>query len=151
MESTPAQARATTDIRLEVYVLDPSLLLGSEAAAEGAAIPLADDVKLRLLGTERYTGSDGPHVMSFAVDFPDGAAPPTLAEALWRYVRARRGGRGIVTAKVMRRRERRAGNGAEAQVLERHELWSAIPLRSDRQARRRLTEFFEEVLAPATS
>ena len=145
----PPVDEAPADIRLEVYVLDPALLVPGGAAVPDVQVPIADRVGLRLLDVRRYRAGGGPHVMSFALDFAREMTPAALAAALWDFLRARRGGRGVVTARVMRRREERGLDEASGQpVVERHELWMAIPLRSSKNARRRIGAFFEEVLAP---
>ena len=143
-------AGAPAHIRLQVYVLDPSLLADGEAMATGTAIRLDERVTLRLLDAERYAVHGGPHVMSFAVEPAAGAPPGALAESLCRFLRRRRGGRGIVTARVVHRRwERPPQPPAGDAAGERHELWVAIPLGLDRRARRRIADFFAEALNPS--
>lgn len=148
--TAPAREPGTaSDIRLQLYVLDPSLLADGEVLATGAEVRLDERVTLRLLDAERYAAHGGPHVMSFAVEPAGGAPPGALAESVWRFLRRRRGGRGIVTARLAHRRwERPPQPPAGAEAGERHELWVAIPLGLDRRARRRIADFFAEVLAP---
>jgi len=135
------------DIRVELYVLDPEQITGSPEPGRSTEIRIDGDVQLRLLASERYARAGSPHIMSFALDFARGIAPSAVAEALWRFLKANKGGRGVVTARVMRRRERQGVDEPTGRpVTERHELWVAIPLRSNREARRRIDAFFAEVL-----
>jgi len=144
---TAAAGQTTMDIQLELYVLDPTLIVPVARADE--RIPIADQVSLRLLGSRLYAREAGPYVMSFALDFTGELAPAGVAEALWEFLRPRRGGRGVVTARMVRRREeRRVEEPGGTPVIDRHELWFAIPLRSNRGARRQIDAFFAEVLQP---
>jgi hypothetical protein len=129
-----ATAEMAMDIQLVLYALDPAVVTTTPV---GDRIAIADGVWLRLLGSDLSAGRSGPHVLSLALELGAGAAPADVAEALWAYLRPRRGGRGVVTARLVRRRE-----------VERHELWFAIPLRSSRAARRQIDAFFDEVLEP---
>jgi hypothetical protein len=134
-----ARAGTAIDIQLVLYVLDPTVIVVTPSVER---IPLSDDVALRPLGSDRSAGPSGPAVLTLAVDFPDALPVASVAEPLWAYLRSRRGGRGVVTARLVRHRE---GRGER----ERHELWFAIPLRSGRAARRQIDAFFEEVLRPS--
>jgi hypothetical protein len=88
--------------------------------------------------------------MALALELAAALPPEGAAEALWAFLRPRRGGRGVVTARLVRRREeRRVEEPGGTPVLERHELWFAIPLRSNRGARRQIDAFFTEVLQPS--
>jgi hypothetical protein len=141
-----AHVETAMDIQLVLYVLDPSAVVTTPA---GERIPIADGVWLRLLGSERSAGRNGPHVLALALEL-ELVAPAGVAEALWAFLRPRRGGRGVVTARLVRRREEwRAGEPGGTPALERHELWFAIPLRSSRGARRQIEAFFAEVLQPS--
>jgi hypothetical protein len=122
------------DIQLVLYVLDPAVVTTTPI---GDRIAIAGGFWLRVLGSDLSAGRSGPYVLSLALELGAEAAPAAVAEALWAFLRPRRGGRGIVTARLVRRRE-----------VERHELWFAIPLRSDRAARRQIDAFFAEVLQP---
>jgi hypothetical protein len=141
------QGRAI-DIRLELYALDPAVVAGDQPAGERFAI--AEGVWLRLLDTQPYGKRGGPHVLSLGLDFAAALPPAAVAEALWEFLRPRRGGRGVVTARLMRRREeQRVEQPGGAPVTGSHELWFAIPLRSSRGARRQIDAFFAEVIAEA--
>jgi hypothetical protein len=144
-QGTPVAGGTAMDIRLELYVLDPAVVVGGASAADRFAI--GEQIWLRPLGTSQYARNGGPYVMSFSIDFARDMAAVTIAEALWEFLRPRRGGRGVVTARVMRRREvRRVEEPGGTPVIDRHELWFAIPLRSNRGARRQIDAFFAEVL-----
>lgn len=141
------RVEAAIDIQLVLYVLDAAVIA---TALAGERFGIADGVWLRLLGTERSVGRSGPFVLALAVEFAVDLPGPAIAEALWNFLRPRRGGRGVVTARIVRRREeRRTEEPDGTPVVERHELWFAIPLRSNRGARRQIDAFFEEVLQPA--
>jgi hypothetical protein len=141
-----ATAGTGIDIELVLYVLDPAVIV---SAPVGDRFAIAEGVWLRLIGSDRSAGRTGPHVVSLALELTGEHAPAGVAEALWAFLRPRRGGRGVVTARLVRRREeRRTAEPAGTPVLERHELWFAIPLRSNRGARRRIDAFFDEVLQP---
>jgi hypothetical protein len=132
------------DIQLVLYVLDPAVVASAPA---GERIPIADDVWLRLVGSDLSAGRSGPHVLSLALELGAEVTPTGVADALWEFLRPRRGGRGVVTARLMRRREdRHVEEPSGTPVVERHELWFAIPLRSNRGARRQIDAFFDEVL-----
>jgi hypothetical protein len=143
-----AIAERAMDIQLVLYALDPTVVT---ATPVGERIAIADGVWLRLVGSDLSAGRSGPHVLSLALELDGDAAPAGVAEALWAYLRPRRGGRGVVTARLVRRREERRVEvpGGSPPVLERHELWFAIPLRSSRSARRQIGAFFAEVLQPS--
>jgi hypothetical protein len=146
VEHGAAAARAM-DIQLVLYVLDPAQVTITPV---GDRFAIAPGVWLRLVGSDLSAGPTGPHVLSLALELDGEAAPAGVAEALWAYLRPRRGGRGVVTARLVRRREERRDEvpGGEPAV-ERHELWFAIPLRSSRSARRQIDAFFAEVLQPS--
>jgi hypothetical protein len=142
-----APAETMMDIQLVLYVLDPAVVT---ATPVGERTAIADGVWLRLLGSERTAGRTGPHEMALALELAAALPPEGAAEALWAFLRPRRGGRGVVTARLVRRREeRRVEEPGGTPVLERHELWFAIPLRSNRGARRQIDAFFTEVLQPS--
>jgi hypothetical protein len=141
-------AETALDIELVLYVLDPAAVGDTPI---GDRIAIADGAWLRLVGSDRSAGRSGPHVLSLALELDAGAALDSLAEALWVFLRARRGGRGVVAARLVRRREeRRAETPEGTPAVERHELWFAIPLRSNRAARRQIDAFFAEVLQPSS-
>jgi hypothetical protein len=142
-----APAETMMDIQLVLYVLDPAMVT---ATPVGERTAIADGVWLRLLGSERSAGRTGPHEMALALELAAALPPEGAAGALWAFLRPRRGGRGVVTARLVRRREeRRVEEPGGTPVLERHELWFAIPLRSNRGARRQIDAFFTEVLQPS--
>lgn len=142
-----ATARTAIDIQLVLYVLDPAVIASTPV---GERFAIAEGVWLRLVGSDRSAGRTGPHVVSLALELTGEPAPTSVAEALWAFLRPRRGGRGVVTARLVRRREeRRTEEPAGTPVVERHELWFAIPLRSNRGARRQIDAFFDEVLQPS--
>jgi len=142
-----ATAESAMDIQLVLYALDPAAVT---TAPVGERIAIGDGAWLRLLGSDLSAGRSGPHVLSLALELAGDAAPATVAEALWAYLRPRRGGRGVVTARLVRRREeRRDALPGEAPEVERHELWFAIPVRSSRDARRQIDAFLAEVLQPS--
>ena len=142
-----ATAERATDIQLVLYVLDPAVVTTTPV---GDRMAIADGVWLRLLGSDLSAGRSGPHVVSLALELEGDAPPAGVAEALWAYLRPRRGGRGVVTARLVRRREeRRVERPGGTPVVERHELWFAIPLRSNRGARRQIDAFLAEVLQPS--
>ena len=142
-----ATAERAMDIQLVLYALDPTVVT---ATPVGDRMAIADGVWLRLLGSDFSAGRNGPHVLSLALELAGDASPAGVAQALWAYLRARRGGRGVVTARLVRRRdERRDELPGGPPVVERHELWFAIPLRSNRGARRQIDAFFAEVLQPS--
>ena len=142
-----ATAERAMDIQLVVYALDPGVVTTTPV---GDRFSIADGVWLRLLGSDLSAGRSGPHVVSLAVELDGDAAPAGVAEALWAYLRPRRGGRGVVTARLVRRREEhRVVLPGGTPEVERHELWFAIPLRSNRGARRQIDAFFAEVLQPS--
>jgi len=139
--------QTAVDIQLELYVLDPSLIVGDEPGP----FSIGDRIWLRLLDTRRYGRNSGPHVLSLGLELGPDPSPRIVAEALWDFLRPRRGGRGIVTARMVRRREERRIEATGTSVVDRHELWFAIPLRSSRGARRQIDAFFDEVLGPEGS
>ena len=142
-----ATAGRTMDIQLVLYVLDPAVVTTTPV---GERTAIADGVWLRLVGSDLSAGRSGPHVVSLALELDGDAATAVVAEALWAYLRPRRGGRGVVTARLVRRREdRRVQRPDGTPVVERHELWFAIPLGSSRGARHQIDAFFAEVLQPS--
>lgn len=142
-----AQVVTGIDIQLVLYALD---LAAVTDAPVGERIAIADGAWLRLLGSDLSLGPNGPLVVSLALELDGDPTPPNVAEALWAFLRPRRGGRGVVTARLVRRREEGgAGEPGERSGVERHELWFAIPLRPDRAARRQIDAFFAEVLQPS--
>jgi hypothetical protein len=144
----PDGAETALDIELVLYVLDPAAVGDTPI---GDRIAIAGGVWLRLVGSDRSAGRSGPHVLTLALELDAGAALDSIAEALWVFLRARRGGRGVVTARLVRRREVRGAETAHGTpAVERHELWFAIPLRSNRAARRQIGAFFAEVLQTST-
>jgi len=135
------------DIQLVLYALDPAVVA---TVPVGDRIGIAGGTWLRLLGSDRSAGRNGPHVLSLALELDGGTAHGGVAEALWAFLKARRGGRGVVTARLVWRREERGADGPSgAPLAERHELWFAIPLRSSRDARRQIDAFFAEALQPS--
>ena len=142
-----ATAERAMDIQLVLYVLDPAVVTTTPV---GDRIAIADGVWLRLVGSDLSAGRSGPHVLSLALELEGDTAPEPVAEALWAYLRPRHGGRGVVTARLVRRREEpRVERPGGTPAVERHELWFAIPLRSTRAARRQIDAFFAEVLQPS--
>jgi hypothetical protein len=142
-----ATAERGMDIQLVVYVLDPAVVTTTPV---GERIAIAEGVWLRLVGSDLSAGRSGPHVLSLALELDRSATPAGVAEALWAYLRPRRGGRGVVTARLVQRREERGVEVAGGTPpVERHELWFAIPMRSTRGARRQIDAFFAEVLQPS--
>lgn len=139
------RAEAAIDIQLVLYVLDPAVIA---TTLDGERFAIAEDVWLRLHGTERSAGRNGPFVQTLALEFAAELPAIAIGEALWNFLRPRRGGRGVVTARMVRRREDRMEEPGGTPVVERHELWFAIPLRSNRGARRQIDAFLEEVLEP---
>jgi hypothetical protein len=142
-----AIAEGAMDIQLVLYALDPAAVTTTPI---GDRIAIADGVWLRLVGSDLSAGRSGPHVLSLALEIDGEPVPAGVAEALWAYLRPRRGGRGVVTARLVRRREERRDQRPDGTpAVDRHELWFAIPLRSTRAARRQIDAFFAEVLQPS--
>src|SRR5215472_8507401 len=141
------RVETAVDIQLVLYVLDPAVVASTAA---GERMPIADGVWLRLIGSDLSAGRGGPHVLTLALELDGEVAPELVAEAVWIFLRPRLGGRGVVTSRLVRRREARHVEEPDGTpVVERHELWFAIPLRSNRGARRQIDTFFNEVLRPS--
>jgi hypothetical protein len=134
-----ADAATAIDIQLVLHVLDPTAIVVTPSVER---IPLADDVWLRPLGTDRSGGPGAPLVLALALEFAPELPAESVAEPLWAYLRSRRGGRGVVAARLVLRRP-------AAPPAERRELWFAIPLRSNRDGRRRVDAFLTEALQGA--